>query len=95
MFSRFTVNHAWVDVRVFNSGMMSIKCVTYNHDVIEILKQWRNEGGGQYNQKYKSWNYFKPFSDTVFQRLQEMDSSPKQWDNKIYITIKALLLARP
>ena len=75
---RFTINHAWVDVRVFNSGMVSIKCVTYNHDVIEILKQWRNEGGGQYNQKYKSWNYFKPFSDTVFQRLQEMDSSPKQ-----------------
>ena len=61
-----------------HGGMMSIKCVTYNHDVIEILKQWRNEGGGQYNQKYKSWNYFKPFSDTVFQRLQEMDSSPKQ-----------------
>ena len=74
---RFTINHAWVDVRVFNSGMVSIKCVTYNHDVIEILKQWRNEGGGQYNQKYKSWNYFKPFSDTVFQRLQEMDMTPK------------------
>jgi len=73
---RFTIKHAWVDVRVFNSGMVSIKCVTYNHDVIEILKQWRNEGGGQYNQKYKSWNYFKPFSDTVFQRLQEMDMTP-------------------
>ena len=73
---RFTINHAWVDVRVFNSGMVSIKCVTYNHDVIEILKQWRNEGGGQYNQKYKSWNYFKPFSDTVLKRLQEMDMTP-------------------
>jgi len=74
---RFTIKHVWVDVRVFNSGMVSIKCVTYNHDVIEILKQWRNEGSGQYNQKYKSWNYFKPFSDTVFQRLQEMDMTPK------------------
>lgn len=73
---RFTIKHAWVDVRVFNSGMVSIKCVTYNHDVIEILKHWRNEGGGQYNQKYKSWNYFKPFSDTVFQRLQEIDMTP-------------------
>ena len=75
---RFTIKHSWVDVRVFNSGMVSVRCVTYNHDVIEILKQWRNEGGGQYNQKYKSWNYFKPFSDTVFQRLQEMDMTPKQ-----------------
>lgn len=75
---RFTIKHSWVDVRVFNSGMVSVKCVTYNHDVIEILKQWRNEGGGKYNQKYKSWNYFKPFSDTVFARLQEMDMTPKQ-----------------
>ena len=74
---RFTIKHAWVDVRVFKSGMVSVKCVTYNHDVIEILKQWRNEGGGQYNQKYKSWNYFKPFSDSVFQRLQDMDMTPK------------------
>ena len=75
---RFTIKHSWVDVRVFNSGMVSVKCVTYNHDVIEILKEWRNEGGGKYNQKYKSWNYFKPFSDTVFARLQEMDMTPKQ-----------------
>ncbi len=73
---RFTINHAWVDVRAFKSGMVAVKCVNFNHDVIEILKQWRNEGGGQYNQKYKSWNYFKPFSDTVFQRLQEMDMTP-------------------
>lgn len=73
---RFTINHAWIDVRVFKSGMVSVKCVNFNHDVIGILKQWRNEGGGQYNQKYKSWNYFKPFSDTVFKRLQEMDMTP-------------------
>ena len=75
--NRFTINHAWVDVRTFNSGMVSVKCVNFNHDVIEILKQWRNEGGGQYNKKYKSWNYFKPFSETVFQRLHEMDMTPK------------------
>ena len=74
---RFTIKHSWVDVRVFESGMVSVRCVNYNHDVIEILKQWRNEGGGQYNKKYKSWNYFKPFSNTVFQRLQELDMSPK------------------
>lgn len=73
---RFTINHAWVDVRAFKSGMVSVKCVNFNHDVIEILKQWRNEGGGQYNKQYKSWNYFKPFSESVFQRLQEMDMSP-------------------
>jgi hypothetical protein len=70
---RFTIQHAWVDVMVFNSGMVSVRCVNYNHGVIELLKQWRNEGGGKYNKTYKSWNYFKPFSQIIFKRLQEMD----------------------
>ncbi len=75
---RFTINHAWVDVRAFKSGMVAVRCVNFNHDVIEMLKQWRNEGGGQYNKQYKSWNYFKPFSETILQRLKDMDSSPKR-----------------
>lgn len=73
---RFTIMHSWIDVRVFNSGMVSVKCVSYNHEIIQLLKLWRNEGGGKYSQKYKSWNYFKPFSDIVLKRLQEMDMTP-------------------
>lgn len=75
---RFVINQVWVDVRKFNSGMVSVKCVNFNPEIIQLLKQWRREGRGQYNATYKSWNYFKPFSDTVFERLQDMDMTPKQ-----------------
>lgn len=74
---RFTINHAWVDVRVFNSGMISVKCVNFNHEIKEMLKKWYQEGGGKYNNKYKSWNYFAPFSNTVFNRLCQLDMTPK------------------
>lgn len=75
---RFVINQVWVDVRKFNSGMVSVKCVNFNPEIIQLLKQWRREGRGQYNATYKSWNYFKPFSDTVFERLQDMDMTSKQ-----------------
>lgn len=74
---RFTINHSWVEVRFFKSGMLSVKTYGFNHDLKELFKQWRNEGGGKYDNKYKSWNYWLPFSQTVFQRLQDLDMTPK------------------
>ncbi len=74
---RMTIHDVWVDVTVFNSGMVSVRTVGYNPQIKDLLKSWRNQGGGQYNPKYKSWNYYKPFSDTVLARLQELDSTPK------------------
>lgn len=68
----FTIYGYWVEVRLFESGMLAVKLVTFNHDLVNLLKQWRNEGGGKYDGKYKSWNYFKPFSATVLKRLQEL-----------------------
>lgn len=74
---RFTINHTWVDVRFFKSGMLSVKTYGFNHDLKELFKQWRNEGGGKFDGKYKSWNYWQPFSQTVFQRLKDLDMTPK------------------
>lgn len=74
---RFTINHSWVEVRFFKSGMLSVKTYGFNHELKELFKQWRNEGGGKYDNKYKSWNYWLPFSQTVFQRLQDLDMTPK------------------
>jgi hypothetical protein len=70
---QFTVDGIWVRARKFSGGMLSVSC-TYNPQIIGMLKQWRNEGGGKYDQKYKSWNYFQPFSETVLKRLSEMHS---------------------
>lgn len=71
----FTINGIWVHARKFSSGMLSVNCAAYNPKIIVMLRQWRNEGGGRYNPKYKSWNYWQPFSETVLKRLQEIHSN--------------------
>lgn len=70
---QFTINGIWVHARKFSGGMLSVNC-TYNPEIIAMLKQWRNEGGGRYNNKYKSWNYWQPFSETVLERLYQLHS---------------------
>lgn len=74
---RFIINHVWVDVWVFNDGGISVKTVSYNPEVIALLKQWSKEGGGRYTPKFKAWKYCNPFSQTVLLRLQAMDTTSK------------------
>lgn len=68
---KFTINGMWVDVRKFSGGMLSVRCA-YNPEIIAMLKKWRNQGGGRYNPKYKSWDYWQPFADTILERLSEL-----------------------
>ena len=74
---RFTINGIWVDAWEFEDGGISVKSVSYNLEVIALLRQWKNEGGGKYNTKFKAWKYFNPFTSTVLQRLRLMDTTPK------------------
>lgn len=74
---RFTIDGIWVDVWEFDDGGISVKSVSYNLEIIALLRQWKNEGGGRYNTKFKAWKYFSPFAATVLQRLREMDITPK------------------
>ena len=48
-----------------------VSCI-YNSEIIAMLKQWRNEDGGRFDQKYCSWNYWQPFSTTGLERLKQM-----------------------
>lgn len=61
---QFTINGIWVHARKFSGGMLSVNC-TYNPVIITMLKQWRNKGGERYNNKYKYWNYWQPFLETI------------------------------
>lgn len=74
---RFIINNVWVDAWVFNDGGISVKTVSYNPEIIALLKQWSKEGGGRYTRKFKAWKYCNPFSHTVLLRLREMDTTPK------------------
>lgn len=71
---KFTIKGMWVQARQFSGGMLSVNCA-YNPELIALFKQWRNEGGGRYNSKYKSWNYWQPFSESVLDRLKELHST--------------------
>ena len=68
---QFTIDGVYVRAREFSGGMLALTCV-YNPTLIEQFKKWRNEGGGRYNPKYKSWEYWQPFSKTVLERLHQM-----------------------
>lgn len=69
---KFTIKGIFVNVRKFNSGMISVNS-TYNPEIISMLKEWKREGRGSFNPKYKSWNYWLPFSEIVLDRLKELN----------------------
>ncbi|WP_168419428.1 competence protein CoiA family protein [Acinetobacter towneri] len=69
---KFTVKGMHINVRHFASGMISVNS-TYNPEIIAMFKKWMHEGRGSYNPKYKSWNYWLPFSEQVLQRLVELN----------------------
>ena len=73
---RFTINQVWVDAWMFNDGGISVKAVSYNPDIVVLLKKWSKEGGGKFIPKFKAWKYYLPFSNVVLQRLQEMNMTP-------------------
>ena len=69
---KFKVKGMHLNVRHFASGMVSVNSA-YNPEIIAMLKEWKREGIGSYNPKYKSWNYWLPFSEQVLQRLKELN----------------------
>jgi len=69
---KFTIKGIFVNVRKFDSGMISVNS-TYNPEIIAMLKEWKREGRGSFNPKYKSWNYWLPFSEVVLDRLKELN----------------------
>ncbi len=74
----FTIHGMWIDVKAFESGMLAVKSVSYNHEIKEMLEAWSREGRGRFSDQYKTWNYFKPFSATVLERLIALDETPKE-----------------
>ncbi|MBQ0139749.1 MAG: hypothetical protein KBT36_10655 [Kurthia sp.] len=74
---KFKIKGMHINVRKFASGMISVNSI-YNPEIIEMLRTWKHEGRGKYIKDYKSWNYWLPFSEIVFQRLNSMNELPSQ-----------------
>lgn len=46
---RFVIMQMWVSVRVLPSGSIAVRSWSFNPQITELLKAWRNQLGGEYN----------------------------------------------
>lgn len=70
---RFTIMGMWVSARILPTGSIAVRSWTYNPQITELLKSWRNQLGGEYNQKYKNWIYSPLAREEVMSRLQQLN----------------------
>lgn len=72
---RFTVFKMWVSARTLPSGAVAVRSWAYNPQVVDLLKSWRNELGGEYNAKFRNWIYPSMHRDEILARLRSLDRS--------------------
>lgn len=70
---RYTILGMWVSARVLPTGSVAVRSWSFNPQITELLKSWRNELGGEYNPKFRNWIYYPRYCEEVLNRLQQMD----------------------
>ncbi|WP_454254341.1 DUF7828 domain-containing protein [Pseudomonas sp. Marseille-Q8238] len=73
---RYTIMGMWLSARVLPTGSVAVRSWSFNPQITELLKSWRNELGGEYNPKYRCWIFFPQSREEVLIRLQELDQQP-------------------
>ncbi|WP_162934921.1 competence protein CoiA family protein [Pseudomonas cavernae] len=70
---RFTVMGMWVSARILQSGSIAVRSWSFNPQIAALLRTWRDELGGEYQKKYKSWTYSPLAREEVLSRLQQLN----------------------
>ena len=70
---RYTIMGMWVSARILPTGSVAVRSWSFNPQITELLKSWRNELGGEYNPKFRNWIYYPRYCEEVLNRLQQMD----------------------
>lgn len=70
---RFTIKGMWVSAKILPTGSIAVRSWSYNPQITELLKSWRNQLGGEYNPKYKSWIFSPLAKEEVMVRLLALD----------------------
>ena len=70
---RYTIMGMWVSARILPTGSVAVRSWSFNPQITELLKSWRNELGGEYNPKFRNWIYYPRSCEEVLNRLQQMD----------------------
>lgn len=73
---RYTIMGMWLSARILPTGSVAVRSWSFNPQITELLKSWRNELGGEYNPKYRNWIFFPQSREEVLIRLQELDQQP-------------------
>lgn len=69
---RFTIMQMWVSARALPSGAIAVRSWSYNPQITELLKSWRNELGGDYNPRYRNWIFGSGCHEKVLERLRSL-----------------------
>lgn len=72
---RFIIMEMWVSARTLPSGCIAVRSWSFNPQIAALLKKWRNQLGGEYNQKYRSWIFYPRNRDEILARLRALDHS--------------------
>lgn len=72
---RFIILQMWVSARTLPSGSIAVRSWSFNPQISELLKTWRNQLGGEYNPKYRNWIFYPQNRDEILGRLRALDQS--------------------
>ncbi len=72
---RYTIMGMWLSARILPTGSIAVRSWSYNPQITELLKIWRNQLGGEYNTKYRNWIYYPHNREEILARLQALDQS--------------------
>ncbi|MDY7562419.1 competence protein CoiA family protein [Pseudomonas sp. CCC3.2] len=70
---RFVIMGMWVSARILPSGSIAVRSWSFNPQIAELLKIWRNQLGGEYNPKYQNWIYSSVAREDILARLESMN----------------------
>lgn len=73
---RYTIIGMWMFARILPTGSVAVGSWSFNPQIAELLKSWRNELGGEYNPKFKNWIYYPRSREEVLNRLQQLNEKP-------------------
>ena len=70
---RYTIMGMWVSARILPTGSVAVRSWSFNPQITELLKCWRNQLGGEYNPRFKNWIYYPRSREEVLNRLQQLN----------------------
>ncbi|HCF1603720.1 TPA: hypothetical protein NH847_000641 [Pseudomonas aeruginosa] len=70
---RFIIMQMWVSARTLPSGSIAVRSWSFNPQIAELLKTWRNQLGGEYNPRYRNWIFYPHNRDEILERLRALD----------------------